>query len=140
MATPGLARRRACSSSRAKGRSAGRRWVARATSLKRRCSRWSIRWSTQSSSKTRDAARQEIPPALRSDVRLLGGLLGQVVAESGGPDLLRDVEKLRVLVIRARDDGRYERDAEKLVASWPLERAELVARAFTCYFHLANLA
>ena len=27
-----------------------------------------------------------------------------------------------------------------LVASWPLDRAELVARAFTVYFHLANLA
>src|SRR5262249_59968888 len=26
------------------------------------------------------------------------------------------------------------------VAAWPLERAEEVARAFTCYFHLANLA
>ena len=27
-----------------------------------------------------------------------------------------------------------------LVASWPLDRAELVARAFTVYFHLTNLA
>ena len=50
------------------------------------------------------------------------------------------MEKLRGLVIRARDEDRYERDAERLVASWRLERAELVARAFTCYFHLANLA
>ena len=73
-------------------------------------------------------------------MRLLGGLLGQVIADSGGAGLYRDVEKLRSLVILARDDGRYERDAEKLVASWPLERAEMVARAFTCYFHLANLA
>jgi phosphoenolpyruvate carboxylase len=54
--------------------------------------------------------------------------------------LLRDVERLRRTVIRARDDGRYERDVEKLVASWSLERADEVARAFTCYFHLVNLA
>ena len=27
-----------------------------------------------------------------------------------------------------------------MVDSWPLERAELVARAFTVYFHLVNLA
>jgi phosphoenolpyruvate carboxylase len=67
-------------------------------------------------------------------------MLGQVIAEFGGPALLRDVERLRGLVIRARDDGRYERGAEQLVASWRMERAELVARAFTCYFHLANLA
>ncbi len=91
-------------------------------------------------SKNREAARQEIPEPLRRDVRLLGGLLGSVIADYGGASLLRDVEKLRTLVIRARDDGRYERQAEKLVASWPLERAELVARAFACYFHLANLA
>ena len=67
-------------------------------------------------------------------------MLGQVISEGGGASLLRDVEKLRHLVIRARDDDRYERDAERLVASWPLGRAEMVARAFTCYFHLANLA
>src|SRR5207237_1060440 len=54
--------------------------------------------------------------------------------------LLRDVEQLRSLVIRARDDDRYERDAEKLIASWRLDRAEKVSRAFACYFHLANLA
>jgi phosphoenolpyruvate carboxylase len=73
-------------------------------------------------------------------VRLLGELLGRVVADSGGRELLRDVERLRRLVIRARDDGGYERKAEQLVASWPLDRAEAVARAFACYFHLANLA
>ncbi len=73
-------------------------------------------------------------------MRLLGEVLGRVIADYGGAKLLRDVERLRALVIRARDEGRYERDAERLVASWPLERAELVARAFTCYFHLANLA
>ncbi|HET7421796.1 MAG TPA: phosphoenolpyruvate carboxylase [Candidatus Dormibacteraeota bacterium] len=88
----------------------------------------------------RETARQEIPAPLRRDVRLLGALLGTVIADYGGKRLLRDVERLRGLVIRAREDGRYERDAERLVGSWPLERAELVARAFTCYFHLANLA
>jgi phosphoenolpyruvate carboxylase len=71
---------------------------------------------------------------------MLGEILGQVVADYGGAKLLRDVEKLRGLVIKARDDGSYERNAERLVASWTLERAESVARAFACYFHLANLA
>ena len=91
-------------------------------------------------SRARKTARQEIPPELRRDVRLLGQVLGNVIADYGGVGLLRDVERLRRLVIRARDEGRFERDAERLVASWKLERAELVARAFTCYFHLANLA
>jgi len=56
-------------------------------------------------------------------VRLLGELLGNVIADFGGASLLRDVEKLRGLAIRAREDGRFEREAEKLVASWPLDRA-----------------
>ncbi|MEA2656732.1 MAG: phosphoenolpyruvate carboxylase, partial [Chloroflexota bacterium] len=71
---------------------------------------------------------------------MLGEILGQVVAEYGGARLLRDVELLRRSVIRARDDGTYERKAERLVASWSLSRATAVARAFACYFHLANLA
>ena len=71
---------------------------------------------------------------------MLGEILGQVVVEFGGAALLRDVELLRRSVIRARDDGTYERKAEKLVASWSLSRATAVARAFACYFHLANLA
>src|SRR2546423_200567 len=136
-------RRRACWSSPARGPDAGPPSDARATSSRHPCSRWSTRSSTSSPdrlNKNRETARQEIPEPLRRDVRLLGGLLGQVIADSGGAALLRDVENLRALVIRARSDGRFERDAEKLVASWPLERAELVARAFTCYFHLANLA
>src|SRR2546429_1687608 len=89
---------------------------------------------------TRETARQEIPDALGRDVRLRGEMLGRVIADYGGEGLLRDVEQLRSLVIRARDDDRYERDAEKLIASWRLDRAEKVSRAFACYFHLANLA
>jgi phosphoenolpyruvate carboxylase len=71
---------------------------------------------------------------------MLGEILGQVVAEFGGAALLRDVELLRRSVIRARAHAAHERRAEKLVASWSLSRATAVARAFACYFHLANLA
>ena len=71
---------------------------------------------------------------------MLGGLLGQVIKEYGGAGLLKDVEALRRSVIRARDADVHERKTEKIVASWPLERAEKVARAFAVYFHLVNLA
>ena len=89
---------------------------------------------------------------MRRDVRLLGDLLGEVLRESGGQDLLDDVERLRRAVIArpaaaARALPSVGPDADPagdeiaaLVASWPLDRAELVARAFTVYFHLANLA
>jgi phosphoenolpyruvate carboxylase len=81
-----------------------------------------------------------MPQPMRRDVRLLGELLGQVIAEGGGPEVLADVERLRHAVIAGRDSAEQAAEAERLVASWPLERAEEVARAFTCYFHLANLA
>ncbi len=93
----------------------------------------------------RDADREKVPAPMRRDVRLLGDLLGEVLRESGGQDLLDDVARLRRAAIAARQDKPGERadaDSEiaRLVASWPLERAEAVARAFTVYFHLANLA
>jgi phosphoenolpyruvate carboxylase len=90
--------------------------------------------------KSRDVARIEMPAALRREVRLLGEVLGQVLAEYGGPALLADVELLRRTVIAARESDEDEREAARLVASWPLDRAEQVARAFTCYFQLINLA
>ena len=101
---------------------------------------------------SRDADRLRMPEPMRRDVRLLGDLLGQVLRESGGQDLLDDVERLRRAVIAARqggsrdgptDDGAADPAGDEiaeLVASWPLDRAELVARAFTVYFHLTNLA
>ena len=85
---------------------------------------------------------------MRRDVRLLGAVLGDVISESGGADLLADVERLRHAVINARQvpDRGSPSAAEAggaiaaLVGSWSRERAEEVARAFTVYFHLVNLA
>ena len=96
----------------------------------------------------RDRDRAELPELMRRDVRLLGDILGEVIRDSDpktGPDLLADVERLRHAVIearyRAREDAEDAGDAiAALVASWDLDRAEQVARAFTVYFHLANLA
>jgi phosphoenolpyruvate carboxylase len=73
-------------------------------------------------------------------VRLLGDELGRVIKDYGGAALLADVETLRRSVIRARDNDQHERETERIVASWSLGRAEEVARAFTVYFHLVNLA
>ena len=70
---------------------------------------------------------------------MLGDMLGQVLAEYGGAGLLDDVEQLRRTVIAARG-SEDEGAAARLVESWPIGRAEQVARAFTCYFQLVNLA
>ncbi|MFD5215576.1 phosphoenolpyruvate carboxylase [Microbacterium sp. NPDC058345] len=91
---------------------------------------------------TRFEASHGIPEAMRADVRMLGGLLGQVLRESGTPGLFDDVERLRIATIQAAEtesDEAFER-ATAIAESFTLERADEVARAFTCYFHLVNLA
>ncbi|MEV6151091.1 phosphoenolpyruvate carboxylase [Nonomuraea sp. NPDC052129] len=88
----------------------------------------------------RSAAVTEMPDELRKDVRLLGKLLGQVIAEQGGEDLLADVERLRKAVIAARRGEVTGDEITAMVAQWEIDRAVQIARAFTCYFHLANLA
>lgn len=98
--------------------------------------------STSTPNENRRIARHEMPGPLRADVRLLGGLLGRVLTESVGSDLLDDVEKLRALTIAAYDEDGSEsiEAAEQLIETFSAERAEQVARAFSCYFHLANLS
>ena len=92
--------------------------------------------------RARDDVSGAVDSDLRADVRYLGNLLGRVLRETGGDDLLRDVESLRQAVIDAYEgtdeDGATR--AEAVVATFSAERAEEVARAFTSYFHLVNLA
>ncbi|WP_298860628.1 phosphoenolpyruvate carboxylase [uncultured Microbacterium sp.] len=90
---------------------------------------------------SRFEASNGIPDSMRADVRMLGGLLGQVLRESGTPGLFEDVERLRLATIQAADadDEAFAR-AASIAESFTIERADEVARAFTCYFHLVNLA
>ena len=101
----------------------------------------------------REKDRAALPEPMRRDVRLLGDILGEIIRDSEGPELLAEVERLRRAVIEARRGERegFPADATALadragdeiaalVGSWSLDRAEQVARAFTVYFHLANLA
>jgi phosphoenolpyruvate carboxylase len=88
------------------------------------------------------AARTALPPEFRRDVRLLTTLLGDVVAESGGPDLLADVERLRKAAIALRASPTDAKRARLVadVARLDHRRAEDVVRAFTAYFQLVNVA
>ncbi len=90
----------------------------------------------------RGEASQEMPEAMRTDVRDLGALLGQVLRESGSPGLFEDVERLRVATIEAYTDESAEAFARAaaIAESFTVARADEVARAFTAYFHLVNLA
>ncbi len=69
---------------------------------------------------------------LRSDVRRLGDLLGQSLVRQEGPELLELVEKVRKAV---RDNGEDE-----LLERITDDQAVDLVRAFSTYFHLANVA
>lgn len=87
-------------------------------------------------------ASAEVPAALRREVRLLGETLGRVLIEAGGEELLHDVERLRRATIALRREPTEARRQHVLevARSFAPERAEQVARAFTAYFQLVNLA
>ncbi len=88
----------------------------------------------------RDGAR--LPAALRRDVRVLGAALGQVLREDGTPGLFEDVERVRrgTIALRAHPSERGSQAVLATVSGLTRERAAEVARAFTVYFHLVNLA
>jgi len=69
---------------------------------------------------------------LRADVRRLGDLLGQTLVRQEGPELLALVEQVRKAV--------REGDGVELLASLSLEDSVQLVRAFSTYFHLANVA
>ncbi len=85
---------------------------------------------------------------LRREVGLLGSLLGQVIAEQGGSDLFLLVERIRGRMIAFRRGDptmAFEPDAERRrldaeIAALPVDSLAAVARAFTLYFQLVNLA
>jgi len=78
---------------------------------------------------------------LRRDVRLLGDTLGEVIAELAGPEAFALVEEVRGL---SRDRRAGQHDAERKLAarieSLDTPQASCVARAFSIFFDLANIA
>ena len=76
---------------------------------------------------------------LRRDVRLLGDVLGRVLVEQGGEELLAAEERIRALSRQARE-GALRRELRDAVRALPLEQQASVIRAFAIYFQLVNIA
>jgi phosphoenolpyruvate carboxylase len=79
--------------------------------------------------------------ATSAQVRLLGDLLGQAIAEVEGRHGFALVEQVRNLAIASR--GGDEQAGEQLTAllrAMPVEDASIVVSAFAGWFHLVNLA
>ncbi|MFF3911216.1 phosphoenolpyruvate carboxylase, partial [Streptomyces sp. NPDC001848] len=70
---------------------------------------------------------------LRADIRRLGDLLGETLVRQEGPELLELVERVRRLT---REDGDA---AAELLRGTELQTAAKLVRAFSTYFHLANV-
>ena len=70
--------------------------------------------------------------ALRSDVRRLGDLLGQTLVRQEGPELLALVEEVRKAV--------REGSGAEILGQLSVEDSVQLVRAFSTYFHLANVA
>jgi phosphoenolpyruvate carboxylase len=89
---------------------------------------------------------ETLDPALRSDVRLLGGLLGETLVRQHGEELLELVEEVRGIAKQVREstDPRTSQGAARELVSLldgiDLERTIQLVRAFSMYFALANVA
>src|SRR5688572_10490543 len=84
---------------------------------------------------------QSLDQALRDDVHLLGDLLGETLRAQEGRELYEMVERVRALAKsgRAGNDADFDALAE-LLASRPTCDALPVARAFSHFLNLANIA
>lgn len=91
-----------------------------------------------------DRTEIEFPPrhaALRDDVHMLGGLVGEVLRDQGGEALLQLVEGDRRLAIaRRRGDEAAGQELESRMRDRPTGVARDLERAFTAWFQAVNLA
>ncbi|MBM76569.1 MAG: phosphoenolpyruvate carboxylase [Proteobacteria bacterium] len=78
---------------------------------------------------------------LRRDVRLLGKVLGDILHNQEGPDLLNQVESIRKLAKQARsgDTGSWDQ-LRGLLKELEVSEAKLVARAFAQFLAQSNMA
>src|SRR5947209_14037877 len=89
-----------------------------------------------------DSAHPDRNEALRSDIRLLGRVLGDTLRQQQGEALYAVVERIRQLSTRFQrnDDEEAKRELETTLDSLSHDRTIEVVRAFSYFSHLANIA
>ena len=78
----------------------------------------------------------------REEIRLLGRILGDVIRETEGKQTFESIETLRRVAVRLRRETREEDDRTLSLQIRKLkgDQVNLVARAFSYFLHLANIA
>jgi phosphoenolpyruvate carboxylase len=82
----------------------------------------------------------ETDELLRDDVRELGAMVGDMLAEQASPAFLSRVESLRRASIARREGGEPVDALADELAEVPLVDADALVRAFAAYFGATNLA
>ncbi|WNL46965.1 phosphoenolpyruvate carboxylase [Dyella sp. BiH032] len=77
---------------------------------------------------------------LREDVRRLGTLVGNMLAEQVSPKFLDEVERVRTAAIARRQEGAALAPLAELLTGVDVAHAEALARAFATYFQAVNIA
>jgi phosphoenolpyruvate carboxylase len=79
--------------------------------------------------------------ALREDVHALGSLVGEILREQGGPELLATVEHDRVAAIGRREGDPFcSKELLESIKGRPPHLARDLVRAFSTWFQVVNLA
>src|SRR6202171_1044129 len=94
------------------------------------------------SNRADEAQALEEDARLRTDIRLLGRILGDTVRDQEGADVFDLVERIRQTSIRFhRDDDRpARRELEIILDSMSTSETVRIVRAFSYFSHLANIA
>jgi phosphoenolpyruvate carboxylase len=94
------------------------------------------------SNRADEALAAEADARLRTDIRLLGRILGDTVRDQEGADVFDLVERIRQTSIRFhRDDDRpARRELEVILDGMSISQTVRIVRAFSYFSHLANIA
>lgn len=90
-----------------------------------------------------DIRKIEIPEKdlpLRADVSLLGSLVGDMLVDQYGQDLLDRVEAVRKAAILARENEEESSGLDEILAGLAPQQVVLVIQAFASYLRAVNLA
>ncbi|TDU31884.1 phosphoenolpyruvate carboxylase type 1 [Panacagrimonas perspica] len=84
-------------------------------------------------------ARNAASEPLRDDIRRIGTMVGEMLAEQHGAAFLEIVEKVRRTAIQRRRGEGDRETLSHLLSGLPVAQAEILTRAFATYFHAVNV-